>query len=156
MQTKVYNIFEAPKPIDSPHGEHIYEWDYLDEKGIVQHDKKNVHEEIQSYISRVDYKSQIKRGELELNADLGTDSKDYRTIPDNTVDIYKYLTYLSSIPKDQVTKLLEQFGKTSENGVQTTQASNQAGTTAGQAPAQNSGNQPTVGASPTNITEGVK
>ncbi len=126
VKTSVFNIFNAPKSKDVPAGEEIYTWEYQDEKGNILTDSKNVKEEINSFVSRVDYKAQIKRGELELNDNLGTVSKDYTTIPDNAVDIYKYLAYLSTLSKDQVAELLEQTYKTNQTIVQGEQDGNQA------------------------------
>jgi len=132
QETKVYNIFNAPKGNNSPHGEHVYEWDYLDDDGKIQKDKLDVHEKIQSYVSRVDYKKQIERGELELNGmDTGV-NKNYTGLPADTVDIYKWLTALSNIPKEQVTKLVEQARSASQTNVQTQQAANKEGTFGGQ------------------------
>ena len=153
---KVFNIFNAEKGQDSPAGQDIYEWEFFDEQGKVQKDKKNIQEEIQSYISRVDYKQQIQRGEIDLNGNMATINRDYTSLPDNTVDIYKYLTHLATLPKDQVAKLLEQANQASEERIQATQATNQESITSRQTFAQNSGAQPTIGNSFNDTIEGDK
>ena len=119
---KKFNIFDQPKKVVSPEGAHIYEWEYLDEDGKIQKDKKNIFEEIQSYLPRVDYKTQIAKGEMELENGGGV-YQDFRGIPDNTVDIYDYLNALANLPEEQVAKLLEQVNggnKESVQGKQTT------------------------------------
>jgi len=132
MQNQVFNIFNAPKGKDAPHGEHIYEWEYFDDDGKVQKDKLDVHEKIQSYLSRVDYKAQIKRGELELDGNITGVNRDYTQLPGNTVDLYKYLAYLSTLSEDQVAKFLEQANAAGQDSLQTEQASDQTGDTGGQ------------------------
>ena len=151
----VFNCFNAPKGQKSPAGEHVYEWEYMDEKtGEMKKDKKNIKEMINSYLPTVDYKKQIERGELELNADMGTGTKDFTAIPDNTVDIIKYLTYISTLPQEQVTNLLEQARKGSQTNVQGTQDGTQAVTTAGQTVVQPVQTQPEVGGVGTVTNEG--
>lgn len=123
----VYNIFNAPKGKSSPHGEEIYEWEYLDENGKLMKDSKNVKEEINSFLPMVDYKKQIERGELELDGNsLDLVSKDYRGLPDNTVDYYKFLSGLAAIPKEQVAKLMESVNQGTENNIQEKQATDKA------------------------------
>jgi len=126
----VYNVFNAPIGQSSPHGEHVYSWEFLDENGKIQTDSKNMKEYINSFLPRVDYKKQIERGEIELNDSVGVVSKDYRGIPDNTVDIYKYLVNLASLSPDEVTKRLEQVRKASETKLQEKPTTNQGGTKA--------------------------
>lgn len=151
----VFNCFNAPKGQKSPAGEHVYEWEYMDEKtGEIKKDKKNIKEMINSYLPTVDYKKQIERGELELNADMGSYSKDYTGIPDNTVDIIKYLTYISTLPKEQVTNLLEQAHKASKTNLQGTQDGNQTVNTTGQTDGKSAQTQPEVGGNGTVTTEG--
>ena len=41
---KKFNIFDQPEKVASPEGAHIYEWEYLDEDGKIQKDKKNIFE----------------------------------------------------------------------------------------------------------------
>ena len=122
-QIKVYNCFNAPRGKKVASGEEIYEWEYLDENGELKKDKKNVKEEINSFVSRVDYKSQIKRGELDLDANItGNVERDFTGIPNNTVDIINYLRYLSTLDKEQVAYLLEQLNGGNEETVQEEQA----------------------------------
>jgi len=157
QEIKVYNIFNAPKGKNSPHGEHVYEWEYLDDDGKLKKDKLDVHEKIQSYVSRVDYKKQIERGELELNGmDTGV-SKNYTGLPADTVDIYKWLTALSNIPKEQVTKLVEQARSASKTNVQNEQATNKESTSGGQTVVRTVQNQPANSEStPVNNDGGTK
>ena len=151
----VFNCFNAPKGQKSPAGEHVYEWEYMDEKtGEMKKDKKNIKEMINSYLPTVDYKKQIERGELELNADMGTGTKDFTAIPDNTVDIIKYLTYISTLPQEQVTNLLEQARKGSQTNVQGTQGGKQTVTTTGQIDGQFIENQSKTGGSSENTNDG--
>jgi len=151
---KVYNIFNAPKGQDSPHGEHVYEWEFLDDDGKLQKGKQDVFEKIQSYLPRVDYKAQIAKGELELNDSNTGVTKDYTGLPGNTVDLYKYLTYLSTIPKDQITKLMEQVNKAGEINLQNEQATNKTGDSGGQTPIGTVQNKSTNSESTPNINEG--
>lgn len=126
---KKFNIFNQPDKVVSPEGAHIYEWEYLDEDGKLQKDKKNIFEEIQSYLPRVDYKTQIAKGEIDLENGGGI-YQDFRGIPDNTVDIYDYLNTLANLPEEQVAKLLEQVNarnKESVQGKQTTDSEAVAG-----------------------------
>ena len=116
---------------ESPVGSDIYEWEYLDQEGKVKTDKKNVFEEIQSYLPRVDYKTQIARGELSAN-DSGNTYTDFTGIPNDTVALYDYLNTLANLPQEQVTKLLEQVNSRSEKSVQTEQATNSKTTSGGQ------------------------
>lgn len=134
-RTYVFNIFNAPKGKASPAGEEIYEWEYLDEKtGEIKKDKKNVKEQINSYVSIVDYKSQIKRGELELNGKMENGTRDFTALPADTVDIYKYLNYLSSLSPEQVTNLLEQANQANKAQLQAAQSGNKESTIPGQTP----------------------
>lgn len=151
----VFNCFNAPKGQKSPAGEHVYEWEYMDEKtGEIKKDKKNIKEMINSYLPTVDYKKQIERGELELNGDMGSYTKDYTGLPDNTVDIIKYLTYISTLPKEQVTNLLEQANKASQTNLQRTQDGNQAKPAAGQIDDKSTENQSKTGGSSENTNDG--
>ena len=106
LETKGENVFQE-----------IYEWSYIDQDGKLKKDKKNVQEEIQSYLPRTDYKAQIKRGELELTENGGI-HQDFRNIPDDTVAIYDYLNTLANLPQEQVTKLLEQVSSRNQESVQ--------------------------------------
>ena len=131
-KTLVYNIFNRPKGKASDPGKEINEWEYLNEKEKLKKDQKNVKKEINSFISIVDYKAQIKRGELELNGDSGSITKDFRGLPDNTVDIYNWLSHLATLPKDQVTNIMEQINVANKTGVQTTQTGDKATPPGGQ------------------------
>jgi hypothetical protein len=112
LETKGENVFQE-----------IYEWSYLDEDGKLKKDKKNIQEEIQSYLPRTDYKAQIKRGELELTEN-GAIHQDFRNIPNDTVAIYDYLNTLANLPQEQVTKLLEQVNCRNKIIVQSEQENN--------------------------------
>lgn len=153
---KVFNIFNAPKGKTSPSGEEIYKWTFLDKDGKEQKDEKNVKEEINSYLPRVDYKSQIKRGELEYDNISGELSKDYRNVPVDTVDLYKYLAALGSMDKDQVSNLLEQVTKASQNSVQAKQTGDSSETQGGTTPQENVSEQPTDSKTNTSIVGGQK
>lgn len=131
-KNKVFNIFNAPKGKSAPHGEEIYTWEYLDENGKLQTDSKNVSEEINSYLPMVDYKKQIARGELE-NGTMGFIPRDYSDLPDNTVDIYKYVSALANLSQEQIAKLLESVNKTAESVVQEEQVPNQESSAGGEA-----------------------
>lgn len=151
----VFNCFNAPKGQKSPAGEHVYEWEYMDEKtGEIKKDKKNIKEMINSYLPTVDYKKQIERGELELDGNMGSSTKDFTAVPDNTVDIIKYLTYLSSLSKEQAANILEQANKTSKVDLQGTQDGNKTLTPTGQAPIKSIENQPEVSGNSQNTNEG--
>ena len=128
---KKFNIFEQPEKVVSPEGAHIYEWEYLDSDGKLQKDKKNIFEEIQSYLPRVDYKAQIAKGEMELE-NGGGDYQDFRGIPDNTVDIYDYLNALANLPEEQVTKFLEQVNARNKESVQGKQTTDSEAVSGGQ------------------------
>ena len=121
QQIKVFNIFNAPKGKDAPHGEEIYEWEYLDDDGNLKKDKKNVKEEINSFVSRVDYKAQIKRGELELDELNSGVEKDYRGVPSDSVDYYKFLVSLAAMDKEQVANIMEQINGGNKESVQAKQ-----------------------------------
>lgn len=154
-QVKVYNIFNAPKGKDSNPGEEIYEWEYLDEKGELQKDKKNVKEEINSFVSRVDYKKQIERGELELDGNsMGMVSNDYTRVPDNTVDYLLFLRNLAAMDQEQVAKLLESVGQRSQNDVQTKQAEDKISNIGGETPRKVNGDKSETGTNPTNDNAG--
>lgn len=118
---KVYNCFNAPRGKKSPSGEEIYKWTYLDKDGNEQSDHKNVKEEINSFLNSVDYKAQIKRGEIDENGVIQPISRDYTGLPDNTVDIFKFVSNLASMDKKQVTDILERFKKGTESSIQTKQ-----------------------------------
>ena len=143
---KVYNCFNAPKGKPVAAGEEVYEWEYMDEKtGEIKKDKKNIKEMINSYLPTVDYKKQIERGELELDGNMGSLTKDYTAVPDNTVDIIKYLTYLSTLSKEQAANILEQANKASKDNVQGAQGGNQTVNPAGQTDVKPPENQSEVG-----------
>lgn len=133
-KVKVFNVFNAPKGAPVPHGDHIYKWEYLDDNGELQTQEENIHDKIQSYLPRVDYKKQIERGELELNGSSdNTIIKDYTRVPDNTVDTILFLRNLAAMDKEQVTNLMEQVNKTSKINVQKQQAANQTSNSGGAA-----------------------
>jgi len=151
MNDQVYNIFNAPKGKDSPHGEHVYEWEYLDDEGKLQKDKEDIHAKIQSYLPRVDYKKQIERGELELDGNnLDMVSKDYRRVPDNTVDYIKFLSALASMDKEQVANLVESANQTNKNIVQKEQTANQESINGGETPRKLNADKPANSTSLTN------
>ena len=151
----VFNCFNAPKGKPVPAGEDIYEWEYMDEKtGEIKKDKRNIKEMINSYLPTVDYKKQIERGELELNGNVEDVTRDFREIPDNTVDIIKYFTYLSSLSKEQVAHLVEQANQASKTDVQRAQDGNQAKPAAGQTDDKSSQNQSKTGGSSENTDDG--
>ena len=129
---KVYSLFDTPEGQNSPTGEHIYKWEYFDEDGKIQTDEKNVFEQIQSYVSRVDYKAQILKGELELNGDYNGSIADTTGLPANTIDIYNYLTNLASLSKEQITNILEQANITNKNSIQSEQSTDSKTATGGQ------------------------
>lgn len=127
-------LFEQIDRGVSPSGEHVYEWEYLDpETGNLKQDKKNVFEMIQSYAGRVDYKTQILKGELNTDANIANIYQDYRGIPDSTVDIIDHLNYLANLPQEQVTNLLEQIAKANQASIPSKQTNDQTidGTTTG-------------------------
>ena len=156
-QNLVFNIFNAPKGKASPHGEHIYEWEYLDEKGEIHKDKRNVQEQIQSFLPTVDYKKQIQRGELELNdTNVGSSIKDFTGIPRDTVDIYKFLSALSSLSAEQVANIMEQTNKANQSNVQGTQGGDKTSAVSGQTPATTNENKPAVSQSSGNNDVGGK
>lgn len=130
-QIKVYTIFERPETTAEDVYQEIYEWEYLDTDGKLQKDKKNVKEEIQSYLPRTDYKTQIERGELELK-DGGTSYTDFRDIPDGSVAIYDYLNAIANLPEEQITKLMEQINGGDKKGVQGKQGTDSKTAEAGQ------------------------
>ena len=130
-QIKVYTIFERPETIAEDVYQEVYEWEYLDSDGKLQKDKKNVKEEIQSYLPRTDYKTQIERGELELK-DGGTSYTDFRDIPDGSVAIYDYLNAIANLPEEQITKLMEQINGRDKKGVQGEQGTDSKTAEAGQ------------------------
>jgi len=151
----VFNCFNAPKGQKSPSGEHVYEWEYMDEKtGEIKKDKKNIKEMINSYLPTVDYKKQIERGELELNGNIGSTTKDFTAVPDNTVDIIKYLTAIATLPKEQIANILEQSHKGSKANVQGTQDGNKTISTTGQTIDKSVESQPKVGGSSEVVVEG--
>jgi hypothetical protein len=121
---KIYSLFDTPEGENSPTGEHIYKWEYFDENGKIQTDEKNVFEQIQSYVSRVDYKAQILKGELELNGDFNGNNTDTTGLPANTIDIYNYLVNLASLSKEQIANIMEQTHTTNQDSIQTEQTTN--------------------------------
>ena len=151
----VFNCFNAPKGKKSPAGEHVYEWEYMDQKtGEIKKDKKNIKEMINSYLPTVDYKKQIERGELELDGNMGSGTKDFTAIPSDTVDIIKYLTYLSTLSKEQASNILEQARQASQTNLQGTQDGNQTVNTTGQTYVQPAQTQSEVGGVSTVNVEG--
>lgn len=126
---KKYSIVEPGQ--SSPHGDHIYEWEFLDSEGNLKKDKKNVFEEIQSYLPRVDYKAQIERGELDPS-DIRPTHTDFTGIPNDTVALYDYLNTLANLPQEQVAKLLEQVNAGNQKGVQGEQTTDSKATAGGQ------------------------
>lgn len=157
MINQAYDIFNAPKGKDAPHGEHIYTWEYLDENGKLQTDSKNVKEYINSFLPMVDYKKQIARGELDLNENISITTADYSRLPDNTVDIYNYFTALASLSQKQVTELVQQANQASKNSIQTKQTSDQASLDGRQTNSTVNANQPTNRQStPNNDVGGTK
>jgi len=121
---KVYKLFDCPTPKVSPIGGPIYEWEYLDDAGVIQKDKKNIQEQIQSYLSRVDYKTQIEKGEFNPDGTITNTSVDYTTIPDNTIDIYNMLVNLADVSPEQVANILEQARSRDQESIQTEQETN--------------------------------
>ena len=85
---------------------------------------------------------------------MGSGTKDYTAVPDNTVDIIKYLTYLSSISKEQATNIMEQVNKTSKDNVQGTQNGNKTVPPTGQTIDKPTENKPAVGGNSENTNEG--
>ena len=128
---KLYSIFDQPEKQVSPVGNHIYEWEYLDKDGKLKKDKKNVYEEIQSYLPRVDYKAQIERGELDPS-DIRPTHTDFTGIPNDTVALYDYLNTLANLPQEQVAKLLEQANAGNKEGIQGEQTTDTKAITGGQ------------------------
>ena len=129
---KIYNLFDTPEGAESPTGDHIYKWEYFDENGKIQTDEKNVFEKIQSYVSRVDYKAQILKGELELNEDYNGTITDTTGLPTNTIDIYNYLTNLASLSKEQIAHIMEQTYQSNKDSIQTEQSTDSEKATGGQ------------------------
>jgi hypothetical protein len=139
---KAYKGFERPVTKGQDVFQEIYEWTYIDEDGKLKKDKKNVQEEIQSYLPRTDYKAQIQRGELELTENAGI-YQDFRNIPDDTVAIYDYLNTLANLPQEQVTKLLEQVNARNKESIQAKQTTDSKAIGGGQIVKENVSNQST-------------
>jgi len=135
-QIKVFKGFDRLETKGEDVYQEIYEWEYVDEKGKLKKDKKNIKEEIQSYLPRTDYKSQIERGELELQ-NGGSTYTDFTGVPDGTVAIYDYLNTLANLPQEQVAKLLEQVNAGNKESVQAKQTTNSKTAGGGQTDAEN-------------------
>ena len=130
-QIKVFKGFDRLETKGEDVHQEIYEWEYIDQDGELKKDKKNVKEEIQSFLPRTDYKSQIERGELDLQ-NGGSTHTDFTGIPNDTVAIYDYLNALANLPEEQVTKLLEQVNSGNKESVQGKQATDSKTTSGGQ------------------------
>jgi hypothetical protein len=155
-QIKFLTLFDKIEKQSSPSGEHIYEWEYLDEDGKLQKDKKNIFEEIQSYLPRVDYKSQIAKGELEFNDINGSIHTDTRSLPTDSVSLYNYLVNLATLPQEQITNLLEQINVSNQESLQGKQNTNSQTISGGSDSQQNVQNQSTNGKINSDINGGGK
>lgn len=156
MAIKFLTLFDAPVKKTSPSGDPIYEWEYLDDQGNLQKDKKNVQEKIQSYLPKVDYKSQIARGELDLNGAIPNNHVDFTGLPDNTIDFYKHLINLANLDQEQIANILEQARSGDQESLQTEQATNSEAVGGGQITSKDVQDQSSDGAIDKNIIKGDK
>ena len=141
---QVYNRYNAPKGKAVQAGDEIYEWEYFDEAGKICKDKKNVKEEINSFLPLVDYKKMIARGELELNGSHNSDSiKDFRNLPDSKVDFIKFVNYVAALPEGQVSKYLQSIMGEHEKDLQTKQTTSPSTIKDGQVSSEDTKNQST-------------
>lgn len=124
-QNKVYAKYNAPDTKPNEVGSEVYEWDYLDENGRIQKDKKNVKEEIQSFISRVDYKQQIKNGELPEGINNVGNLKDFTGIPSNPVDLINLVDTIRNMDQNEIANLLQQTITPTQETTETGQVLNQ-------------------------------
>lgn len=122
MEQRVYNRYNIPrgKPVKS--GNEIYKWQYLNDKGELCEEQKNVKEEINSFLPMVDYKKQIARGEISLNEGATSELRqDFTNLPDNTVGIVELINKLSTLSQDEISYYMEQVGKKPQETLQTKQ-----------------------------------
>ena len=151
-KVKRYTSIDRPVAKYSEAGEHIYEWEYIDKEGKIKKDKKNIYEEIQSFYPRVDYKSQIARGELDLyDSTLSGVHKDFTGLPDDTINLYKHLSTLANLSQEQITNLLEQINAGDQKSVSTKQTTNSQTIDGGQKNQQDVQGKSTNGTIDTNI-----
>ena len=121
---KFFSLVNRPVTKSSNAGSHYYEWDWLDKTGKVKHDKKDIYEEIQSYLASTDYKKLIKDGDLDGfgcgDNDLYMDTTQ---LPGDFASACQHIANCSNIV-DEIRKSLESgksgqdIQKTSENGGQ--------------------------------------
>lgn len=89
---KFRTLLDRPETIVSAPGDKIYKWSFLDEKGKLQEDEKNIYEGIQSFKRQVDFKERIKRGE-EID-DGGGLYMDTSQLGDGYIGLHQYLDFL--------------------------------------------------------------
>lgn len=121
---KFFSLVNRPVTKSCDAGSHVYEWDWLDKTGKFKHDKKDVYEEIQSYLASTDYKKLIKDGDLDglglRDVDLFMDTTE---LPRDFASACRHIANCSDIV-DKIRKNLESgtseqnFSKTPENGGQ--------------------------------------
>lgn len=107
----IYSANNAPTTLVSNAGNEVYEWEYEDKNGKIKKDKKNVQEEIQSYMSLVDYKQKIANGEeveVNLNGNIEGFVKDYRDLQGDTVDIILLAERIAGLSESEIATLLQQ------------------------------------------------
>lgn len=80
----------------SPTGEPIYKWDYVDLKGEIQQDERDVYAQIQSGFRITDYKAQIAQGVLDSGNNNDNLYLDTTQLGSSYDDIDNYLNDLLS------------------------------------------------------------
>lgn len=113
-QVKFGSYVNRPIGEASPAGEAIYEWEYLGADGKTITEKKNVQEQIQSYVRQVDYKTRIKQGEI---YDGESNYMDFSELPVD-LDPASLSQYLSDLSV-KVNELLESSKKAQSAGQST-------------------------------------
>lgn len=122
VKHKVYTSYNAPNGKISAPGNEIYEWEYLDKKGELKKDKRNVNEEIQSYMSLVDYKKRITEGETFDNGNNEGLIRDFTNFTGDTVDIIGLISAINSLSEEQIAYLVQQGSAPSETPTQEEQS----------------------------------
>lgn len=91
------------EPVDT--GDKVYEWDYLNEKGDVVTDKRNMYEYIQSFKRITDYKEVIDdNGNIDpiFSGPTSGVYADVSAVPDDYVGLNNYLANLAKIIKQDI------------------------------------------------------